>query len=166
MTPAALVVVAVALVLDVANRYEPIGIDFHTYLAAAVVGLQHGWALIYDQGAVSAVQKHLVADQVAQPFLSPPTDAWLTAPLTPLPYWVAYWIWTAINLVAFAASLVWASRSTGDHYPEMSSATKKYKKEARPGAGVPGRASCLCSPKISGGRRRGPAQSRRSGSSR
>jgi len=113
LTPAALVVVAVALVLDVANRYEPIGIDFHTYLAAAVVGLQHGWALIYDQGAVSAAQKHLVADQVAQPFLSPPTDAWLTAPLTPLPYWVAYWIWTAINLVAFAASLVWASRSTG-----------------------------------------------------
>ncbi|TMD97995.1 MAG: DUF2029 domain-containing protein [Chloroflexi bacterium] len=111
--PAALVVVAVALVLDALNRYEPIGIDFHTYLAAAVVGLQHGWALIYDQSAVAAAQKQLVPGQIAQPFLSPPTDAWLTAPLTPLPYWVAYWTWTAVNLVAFAAALVWASRTRG-----------------------------------------------------
>jgi glycosyl transferase family 87 len=95
------------------NRYEPIGIDFHTYLAAAVVGLQHGWAMIYDQGAVAVAQKQLVADQIAQPFLSPPTDAWLTALLTPLPYWVAYWIWAAVNLVTLAAALVWASRSSG-----------------------------------------------------
>ena len=99
--------------LDALNRYEPIGIDFHTYLAAAVVGLQHGWALIYDQSAVAAAQKQLVPGQIAQPFLSPPTDAWLTAPLTPLPYWVAYWTWTAVNLVAFAAALVWASRTRG-----------------------------------------------------
>jgi hypothetical protein len=105
--------VAVALVLDALNRYEPIGIDFHTYLAAAVVGVQHGWGQIYDQAAVAVAQKQLVADQIAQPFLSPPTDAWLTAPLTPLPYWVAYWIWVALNLVAFAAALAWASRSSG-----------------------------------------------------
>ena len=77
--------------LDALNRYEP----------------------IYDQSAVAAAQKQLVPGQIAQPFLSPPTDAWLTAPLTPLPYWVAYWTWTAVNLVAFAAALVWASRTRG-----------------------------------------------------
>ncbi len=109
----AVVVVLLALVLDVLNRYEPIGIDFHTYLAAALVGLQHGWSLIYDQDLVAAAQKQLVPEQIAQPFLSPPTDAWLTAPLTPLPYWVAYWTWAALNLVAFATSLVWASQSRG-----------------------------------------------------
>jgi hypothetical protein len=102
-----------ALVLDVLNRYEPIGIDFHTYLAAALVGLQHGWAHIYDQDLVAIAQKQLVPEQIAQPFLSPPTDAWLAAPLTPLPYWVAYWTWAAINLAAFALALVWASRNRG-----------------------------------------------------
>ena len=100
-------------VLDVLNRYEPIGIDFHTYLAAALVGVQHGWPLIYDQDLVAIAQKQLVPGQIAQPFLSPPTDAWLTAPLVPLPYWVAYWIWTVVSFLAFAGSLVWASRSTG-----------------------------------------------------
>jgi Glycosyltransferase family 87 len=102
-----------ALVLDVLNRYEPIGIDFHTYLAAAVVGARHGWSLIYDQYLVAVAQKQLVPDQRAQPFLSPPMDAWLTAALTPLPYWTAYWTWTAVSFVALAASLVWASRSQG-----------------------------------------------------
>lgn len=104
---------AVAVVLDAINRYEPIGIDFHTYLAAGLVGLRHGWAAIYDQGLVAAAQKELNPGQLAQPFLSPPTDAWLTAPLTLLPYWAAYWTWAAVTFAAFAASLVWASRSRG-----------------------------------------------------
>jgi hypothetical protein len=107
------VVVLGALVLDVLNRYEPIGIDFHTYLAAAAVGVRHGWQLIYRQDLVAAAQKQLVPEQVAQPFLSPPTDAWLTAPLTLLPYWAAYWTWTGFNLLVFGAALLWASRSRG-----------------------------------------------------
>src|SRR5947209_303839 len=49
-----------AIVLDVLNRYEPIGIDFHTYLAAALVGVQHGWSLIYNQDLVGVAQKQLV----------------------------------------------------------------------------------------------------------
>lgn len=113
LAPLGLAVVLVALALDVWNRYEPIGIDFHTYLAAATVGVHQGWSLIYDQNLVAVAQKQLVPDQIAQPFLSPPTDAWLTAPLTLLPYWTAYWIWAAVNVVAFAAALVWASRSKG-----------------------------------------------------
>ncbi len=99
--------------LDALNRYEPIGIDFHTYLAAGVVGLHQGWALIYDQAAVAVAQKQLVPGQIAQPFLSPPTDAWLTAPLTPLPYWLAYWTWAAFNLAALFGAMLWASRNSG-----------------------------------------------------
>jgi hypothetical protein len=105
--------VLVALALDVLNRYEPIGIDFHTYLAAALVGVQHGWSFIYDQSLVATAQKQLVPDQIAQPFLSPPTDAWLVAPLTAVPYWAAYWIWAGLNFLALAGALVWASRSHG-----------------------------------------------------
>jgi hypothetical protein len=101
------------VVLDALNRYEPIGIDFHTYLAAALVGVHHGWPSIYDQGLVAVAQKQLNPGQLAQPFLSPPTDAWLTAPLTLLPYWAAYWTWAAVTLLAFAASLVWASKGRG-----------------------------------------------------
>ena len=108
-----LAIVLVALALDVLNRYEPIGIDFHTYLAAARVGAEYGWSLIYDQRLVGIEQKSLVPDQIAQPFLSPPTDAWLTAPLIPLPYWVAYWLWAAVTLAALVAALVWASLSHG-----------------------------------------------------
>ena len=62
------------------------GVDFHTYLAAALVGLQHGWFEIYDQGLVRSVQGRLVPNQFTQPFLSPPVDSWLAAPLyLPLP---------------------------------------------------------------------------------
>lgn len=75
--------------------------------------MERGWSLIYDQNLVGIEQMRLVPDQIAQPFLSPPTDAWLTAPLTPLPYWVSYWIWAAITLAALVAAMVWASQSHG-----------------------------------------------------
>jgi Glycosyltransferase family 87 len=78
-----------------------------------VVGIHHGWSAIYDQDLVAVAQKKLVPSQIAQPFLSPPTDAWLTAPLVPLPYWVAYWTWAVINLAAYSAALLWASTSRG-----------------------------------------------------
>ena len=111
--PLALAIVLIALARDAWNRYEPIGIDFHTYEAAARVGVQRGWSFIYDQNLVAIEQKRLVPSQIAQPFLSPPTDAWLVAPLTPLPYWAAYYIWAAVTLLVFAAALVWAARSRG-----------------------------------------------------
>jgi hypothetical protein len=106
-------VVLIALVLDLLHHPEHIGIDFHTYLAAAVVGLQQGWSHIYDQGLVAAAQNHLVPGQHAQPFLSPPTLAWLAAPLTVLPYWMAFGTWAVLSFLAFAAALAWSGMSTG-----------------------------------------------------
>src|SRR6185437_363752 len=86
-------VVALALILDVAIRNDPISVDFHTYLAAAQVGIKDGWSHIYDQGLVAIQQKAIAPAQVAQPFLSPPTVAFLTAPLAGLPLHLAYVVW-------------------------------------------------------------------------
>jgi hypothetical protein len=111
--PLALVVVMVALALDFWNPSEPIGIDFHTYEAAARVGVQDGWSHIYNQSLVAAEQKDLVPGQVAQPFLSPPPTAWLAALLVPLPYWPSYYLWAGFTFVALALALLWSSRERG-----------------------------------------------------
>jgi hypothetical protein len=108
-----LAVVSVALALDILRRRERTGIDFHTYYAAATVGLQQGWSRIYDQALVDIVQKQLAPSEWSQPFLSPPTVAWLVAPLTLLPYWVALWVWVVLTFGTFAAALGWSGTSTG-----------------------------------------------------
>jgi hypothetical protein len=108
-----LAVLVVALVLDLIHRPERIGIDFHTYLAASNVGLQQGWQYIYDQGLVTVAQKQLAPALWSQPFLSPPSVAWLVAPLTPLPYFVAYGIWAVFTFVAFGVAMAWSGVSTG-----------------------------------------------------
>ena len=114
---AALAVTGVALALSAWKHPMHLGggfsIDFHTYLAAARVGLQLGWAHLYDQAQVSIEQHNLVPELWSQPFLSPPDVAWLVAPLTPFPYWVAFALWAALTFSAFAAALAWAGMSTG-----------------------------------------------------
>ncbi len=106
-------IVAVALALDLLIRNDPISVDFHTYVAAGQVGVQRGWSHIYDQVLVTDEQKLLSPDQIAQPFLSPPTVAFVTAPLGFLPYPDAYVVWAVILFAVLAAALVWASVSTG-----------------------------------------------------
>src|ERR1035437_3090535 len=99
--------------MNFSNRPEPIGIDFHTYEAAARVGLQQGWSHIYDQAPVAVEQKLLVPDEVAQPFISPPTVAWLAAALAPLAYETSFLVWAALSLAAFAGALAWSASSHG-----------------------------------------------------
>jgi Glycosyltransferase family 87 len=101
----ALVAVVVALYLDVAIRNDPISVDFHTYLAAARVGLQQGWSHIYDQGLVAMYQHQLDPSERMQPFISPPTVAFAVAPLAVLPLGTAYVIWAVVTFGAFAAAL-------------------------------------------------------------
>jgi hypothetical protein len=108
-----LAAVTVGLALDVLHPPQHIGIDFHTYLAAATVGLQQGWSHLYDQGLVAVEQKQLVPSQYSQPFLSPPSVAWLVAPLTLFPYRLAYGIWVAFTFVTLAAALAWSGVSKG-----------------------------------------------------
>ena len=95
------------LALTMWKHHEP-GVDFHTYDAAARVGLAQGWSDIYDQAQVAAAQASLVPGQVIQPFLSPPPVAWLAAPLVPLPYGWAYPVWSGTIFLALLLALAWA----------------------------------------------------------
>ena len=108
-----LAAILIAIWMDFRDRPEPLGIDYHTYMAAARVGLEQGWSHIYDQARVGVEQKLLVPDEISQPFLTPPTTAWLVSPLAPLPYLAGYWIWAAFTFLAYALALVWASTGAG-----------------------------------------------------
>lgn len=113
LPPIVLAILLIALAIDFWRRPEPIGIDFHTYEAAARVGLQHGWAHLYDQVLVAAEQKRLVVEQLTQPFLSPPPVAWLAAALAPLPYLTAYYVWAVVTFAAYALALAWSAPHIG-----------------------------------------------------
>jgi hypothetical protein len=108
-----LALVAIALALDIGIRHDPISVDFHTYIAAAQVGMEKGWSHLYDQSVVEVEQRELAPGETAQPFLSPPTVAYLAVPLVALPFDVAYVVWAVVTFVAFAAALAWAGVSKG-----------------------------------------------------
>jgi len=113
LLPVTAAVVVVALAADLHNRPHAFGIDFHTYLAAAMVGIQHGWSQIYDQGLVAVAQKHVVPTLWSQPYISPPLVAWVVAPLSAVPYGAALDIWMAITLGALLAALIWSTDYRG-----------------------------------------------------
>jgi hypothetical protein len=79
--------------------------DFTFYLAAARIGLTHGWPSIYDlhlqQAELDALGSGIKVAQLAR-YISPPPVAWLALPLTPVPYEVGYWAWSALLLAALA----------------------------------------------------------------
>src|SRR6202162_3618080 len=79
--------------------------DFTFYLAAARIGLAHGWPSIYDlnlqQAELHTLGSGITVAQLAR-YISPPPLAWLAVPLTPLPYEVGYWAWSVLLLVALA----------------------------------------------------------------
>lgn len=102
-----------ALALDLYHRPALIGIDFHTYAAAAMIGAQAGWSRIYDQDIVAVAQKALVPDIRTQPFLSPPPVAWIAAPFQALPYSVAFGLWAALMVTALVLALGWSTTYRG-----------------------------------------------------
>jgi hypothetical protein len=79
--------------------------DFTFYLAAARIGISHGWASIYDlslqQAELDAMGSRIHIAELAR-YISPPPVAWLATPLTPLPYAVGYWVWSTVLLLALA----------------------------------------------------------------
>jgi len=87
---------------------QPIHPDFRIFYVAAEAGLRYGWASIYDLTTLRALSASFPAGQnyitPAVPFINPPVFAWLIAPLTALPFAVAYALWSAISL----AALIWA----------------------------------------------------------
>lgn len=77
--------------------------DLRLAYAAAKVGLQQGYAHLYDLAAQKAAIASLGHGFNPQPFISPPPLAWLVTPLVALPFPVALVVWTALLLGA----LVW-----------------------------------------------------------
>ena len=88
--------------------------DFTFYVAAARIGLKHGWTSIYDlsmqQAELDALGSRIHIAELAR-YISPPPVAWLALPLTPLPYEVGYWVWSATLLTALA--LTWYLAAPG-----------------------------------------------------
>jgi glycosyl transferase family 87 len=109
----ALVAILIAILVNFLNRHEPPGIDYHTYKAAAVIGLEQGWSHIYDQDVVAVAQIQLDPGERAQPFLSPPTVAWLVSVLVPVPYSPSYYLWAVLTLAAYIGALAWSVPSRG-----------------------------------------------------
>jgi hypothetical protein len=105
--------VALALALDLWHDRDHNGADFHTYLAAATVGMAQGWSHIYDQASVAVEQIQLVPSQPSQPFISPPTVAWLVTPLTLFPFWTAFEVWAAFTFATLAIAFAWSGVSVG-----------------------------------------------------
>jgi len=90
--------------------------DFTFYLAAARIGLAHGWPSIYDlklqQAELDALGSGIKVAELAR-YISPPPVAWAAVPLTPLPYPVAYWTWSSLLLAALALTWYLAAPGVG-----------------------------------------------------
>ncbi len=82
--------------------------DFTFYVAAARIGVAHGWASIYDlglqQAQLDAMGSGITVAQLAR-FISPPPVAWLALPFATLPYTAGYWAWSGLLLLALG--LTW-----------------------------------------------------------
>src|SRR5882757_5220929 len=90
--------------------------DLTFYYAAAKIGLTHGWQSIYDlrlqQEALDALSSRIQIAELAR-YISPPPVAWLAAPLTLLPFQVAYFVWSALLLGALGWTWYLAAPGTG-----------------------------------------------------
>ena len=90
--------------------------DFTFYVAAAKIGLDHGWPSIYDlslqQHQLNAMGSGITIAELAR-YISPPPVAWLGVPLSALPFAVGYWTWSALLLGALAAAWSLAAPGTG-----------------------------------------------------
>ena len=90
--------------------------DFTFYVAAARIGVIHGWGSIYDlslqQAELNAMGSRITSAELAR-YISPPPVAWLSLPLAPLPYEVGYWLWSALLLAALLGTWYLAAPGSG-----------------------------------------------------
>lgn len=88
--------------------------DFTFYYVAARLGLAHGWPSLYDlglqQAGLDAIGSRITVAELAR-YISPPPLAWAALPLTPLPYVVAYWVWSGLLVAALV--LAWHLTAPG-----------------------------------------------------
>jgi hypothetical protein len=99
---------------------RPYASDFALYYGTSTIGLQSGFAHIYDEGLRMRVWASLGTALGGQlqpfPVIQPPTVALFTAPLALLPFHTAYVIW--FLLVAAAVLLAWWLAAPGGPWPK------------------------------------------------
>jgi len=92
--------------------------DFTFYVAAARIGLDHGWSSIYDltlqQAQLDAMGSGITIAELAR-YISPPPVAWIALPFTVVPYEAGYLIWSVLLLVALSAT--WYLAAPGSGWP-------------------------------------------------
>jgi alpha-1,2-mannosyltransferase len=85
--------------------------DFRLAYGVALLGINHGYAQLYDPAAQAAAVRDLGPGFNPQPFISPPPLAWLVTPLLTLPFQIALLVWTALLLAALL--LTWRLLAPG-----------------------------------------------------
>jgi hypothetical protein len=100
---------------------RPYASDFALYYGTSTIGLQSGFAHIYDEGLRVPVWASLSAELGGQlqpfPIIQPPTVALFTAPLALLPFAAAYVIW--LLLMAGAVLLAWWLAAPGGRWSKV-----------------------------------------------
>jgi hypothetical protein len=84
--------------------------NFASFYTAGTMVRTGRAAALYDLPSQYEMQKQFAPNvsirQAALPYIHPPFEALLFAPLTLLPYWPSYLLWTTLNLVLLALSLL------------------------------------------------------------
>ena len=88
-----------------------IGTDFRLPYAAAEIGLRQGWSHMYDPDLQRSTVLALGHSDLFLPYLNAPPWAFLVAPLTFIPYPIAYAVWVAAMLAALVAAALLAAPS-------------------------------------------------------
>lgn len=112
-TPVAAAALAVLSIVNItlaaAATTWQIGTDFRLPYAAAQIGLRDGWSHIYDPVVQRATVLALGHSDLYQPYINLPPWAFLVAPLTLIPYPVAYGIWVALMVACLVAAALLAA---------------------------------------------------------
>jgi len=83
------------------------GGDYHTYYVGALVGVQHGWANIFDiKLQAHAWNTSPGAGREFLPYLNTPPTAWILTPLMGLPFAAGYAVFVAV-MIAVAGAVAW-----------------------------------------------------------
>ena len=115
LTPGAALALALLSVLNIglaaAATSWQIGTDFRLPYAAAEIGWRYGWSHIYDLELQRTAILALGHSDVSLPYENAPPWAFLVAPLTSLPYTVAYVVCVALMLACLVAAALLAAPS-------------------------------------------------------
>ena len=90
--------------------------DFHLFYAAGLIPSDQ----IYDLDVQRAVEERLFAEHYPEdyfftlgPFFRPAYYKAILTPLAQLPFWTAYWVWSALQILSMAGAILLLSRRFG-----------------------------------------------------